>query len=305
MLWSALVALLIVVSAADNLAMAQANCFVLFLVLVSLMRFREGKDVEAGFWIGFAAAIKAIPALFFPLFVFHRRWKALAGILFAALICGWLVPAGLVGTQKNVEYHRQWLSDVATDGLSPLSLPFFASQLNASNQSLRAVVFRWALDSEHRFATGAANGREFLFRSPLRFSQLDAGRLASGSFFALAAITLFTLWRSARDEKRKGTIDAAVSMLFAAMVLLAPQARSHVLMFLCVPWLVLLKKVLSENSGLGHSVARAALLVSALLYLSQADRYFKFLGAGCLSALVVFVYFVWFLLRRAPAKVRT
>ncbi len=289
--WFVLLSTLLVLILIDNLAMAQVNLFVFFLVLLALRSFREEKEIPSGIWLGIATAIKLIPAIFFFYFLIQKKWRVFAGGFIAFVLCVWLFPALVVGHERNLNYLKSWYEETIKDHGNPHTLGFYASQLNPSHQNLQAVIFRLVIDWEFRERTGGPNGKKFEYRTPLRLNEDGSTWIASAVCGILFLVLCFVLVRARSQSKTSNTFALLMSCLFCAMVLLSPKARSHFFIFICFPWAVLLKMLITEKNVKETQVGKAIFSMSALLYLLQGFKYFKFLGTGSFSILTLFLYF--------------
>jgi len=290
--WVGLVLLLSLIALVDNIAMAQVNPLIFFLVMLGLEQYRQRAAWRGGFWLGVATSIKLVPLIFFVFFLIERNRKVLVGGVVAALICFWLLPSFLVGQARNAEYHRAWFHETIQDHLTPLTLPFYATQLNPSHQNLQAVLFRLIIDWEHREATGGPHGKEFHFRTSLRLSEAWAGHVSGGLCAMLFLIFCWALFRAERHTQTLWMFGSMMSCIITAMLLLSPKVRTHFYVFLCFPWLVMLHRIVGMKlKGNLLSAEKRTLLSSSLLYFLLAIPYCKFLGMGAWSVLILFVHF--------------
>lgn len=91
-----------------NFEHLQVNIAILALTLLGLVYHRERHDRPAGLLIGLAAALKLMPVLFVPYFVWRRQWSAMAWTLTG--VAGWtLLPAVVYGPAKFLGQFRDWL----------------------------------------------------------------------------------------------------------------------------------------------------------------------------------------------------
>ena len=298
--WTLFFSALALMVLADNLAMAQVNGFVLLLTLLGLNHVKHSRDTAGGFWIGVASAVKIIPALFFLYFLLRGRWRTLWGGFMALAACLVLVPILSVGFGRMTDLNRSWFQETVRDHATPRTLGFYSSQLNPSHQDLRATVFRWIIDWEFRERTGGPNGRAVVFRTPIRLTEIRAGQAANAAAALILVLFIAALARlSSTAETDPSHLLKAACLVLTAMVLISPKVRSHFFAFLWLPWAVLVYRI-SRESGRKPAAMRTASvgLVSGALYLAQGVRYLKFLGAGCYSALVLFLYFFFDAFRR-------
>ncbi|MGB7211047.1 MAG: glycosyltransferase family 87 protein [Gemmatimonadales bacterium] len=105
---AALVPLLIcVLWVLSNFEHLQVNILIFTLALTGLALHREGRDGAGGAFLGLAAALKVMPVLFVPYFVWRRRWRAAASTALAAVAWS-LVPLAVYGPAKFLDQLRAW-----------------------------------------------------------------------------------------------------------------------------------------------------------------------------------------------------
>ena len=92
----------------SNFEHLQVNIVILALVLAGLVSHRAGRDVRAGALIGAAAALKVMPVVFVPYFLWRRQWRP---ALFTTIAtAGWsLLPVVVYGPQRLADQFGQWL----------------------------------------------------------------------------------------------------------------------------------------------------------------------------------------------------
>jgi len=286
--WLILLAALATAALMDNLVMAQVNCLVFLMVALGIYFLNQSRDFLSGFWIGMAACVKLFPAIFFPYFLIKWKWKSLLGGFLALVLCAGIVPGLASGLAKNIELHRQWFQETIRPHMMPQTLAFYSNQLNPSHQDLKAVVFRWVIDWEHRENTGGPHGREFFFRPPIRLSEKQAGLTGNLAVGFVFLTFIFLAVKTSRTPDKTGFLNL-ISFMVTTMVLISPKARSHFFIFLIFPWSVLANQITA--SAKGKLREKQTLLISAFFYFAQGIKYFKFLGFGAFSALALWIYF--------------
>lgn len=285
------VTILFILILIDNIAMAQVNLFVLFLFLLGFQEIKKKQHILGGFWLGAATAVKLIPVIFFVYFAVKRQWKVLWGGLIAFIFCFWLFPMLVLGPAKNSAYLKSWYQETLQDQTEPETLGFYSTQLNPSHQNLQAVIFRLVIDWEFRERTGGAHGKEFFFRTPLRLTEKQAGNVARGMSLAVLLI-LVASWIWNRKKANPNFDLQEIAATLSAMFLLSPKARSHFFIFLLLPYILLLKEALVSGDKKIERQAKGTLVSSVIFYFLQTIQYFKYLGAGAWSALILFFYFL-------------
>jgi hypothetical protein len=83
--------------------------FLLFFLTAALSALTAGRPARAGFWLATAAAYKVTPALFLPVLLWKRQWRAAAWMV--VFLAGWTAaPVLFVGLANTLEAHRGWLA---------------------------------------------------------------------------------------------------------------------------------------------------------------------------------------------------
>jgi hypothetical protein len=108
----------------------------------------QRRDALAGTWAGLAAACKATPLLFLPVFCWQRRWRAAAccvvALLLATLLPDLLFPSRLANGRPGrpwvVHWYDEFISKVPVDA-PPQATGAWVSW-NVLNQSLSSTVYR-------------------------------------------------------------------------------------------------------------------------------------------------------------------
>jgi len=277
--------LFIILICLDNLAMAQINPAVFFFLVFAFECVLRKKDTAAGISLAGAIAMKLIPLIFLPYFILKQKWRLVTSCLVSLICFFWLFPSLSVGFQKNLEYYDAFQRSVEGQR-TPVKLPFYASQLSPSHQNLQSVLFRLSIDWDFREHTGGPNGRAFVFRTPIRFSEKTASEIAIASVILLLIAGFYLISRSRMNDSQ---CLQEISFVLILMFLSAPKMRSHGFIYLVFPLMYLAEQCLSKNKN--TKTIQKIFFMSAFFYLLQGIKYFKFLGAGCFSALILLVYF--------------
>ncbi|MGH7533432.1 MAG: glycosyltransferase family 87 protein [Gemmatimonadales bacterium] len=91
----------------SNFEHLQVNILIFTLALAGLAQHRKGRDGAGGALIGLAAALKVMPVLFVPYFIWRRRWRAAASTALATVAWS-LVPLAVYGPTKFLDQLRAW-----------------------------------------------------------------------------------------------------------------------------------------------------------------------------------------------------
>jgi hypothetical protein len=122
-----------------HLRFGQTSILVLALAVLGLTWLTKKHDVCAGMALGLSIVVKLITLPFVFWFLARRGGKVLMGIALGGLI-GVMLPALVVGVSKNVQYHREWVQQVAL-----ANSPGTGAWAGIGNISLRAQADRFFL----------------------------------------------------------------------------------------------------------------------------------------------------------------
>jgi hypothetical protein len=89
----------------------QSDIFVLALAIYGLILCSRKQELRAGIAIGFSIVLKILTLPFVFWFLAQRSKRVLAGIVLGCLV-GVMLPAVLVGFEKDLYYHQQWFEKV-------------------------------------------------------------------------------------------------------------------------------------------------------------------------------------------------
>jgi hypothetical protein len=121
-----------------HLDLGQANIMVMAVVVLGLRLLATGRPLSAGTAIGVAVVLKLIALPLTIPFVVQRRLRVVAGITCGAL-AGLLLPALLVGLERNLWYVSYWVTDVVLSTGDLRAAPYWPLSMN---YSLAAQVYR-------------------------------------------------------------------------------------------------------------------------------------------------------------------
>ncbi len=228
--WSAVLGLLLVCDPLrQTINQGQLNLVLLWLLAETWIADRQGRPLLAGWWLGWAAAIKLFPVFLFLYFLMRRDWRAIAaGVVSCAAVMG--LTTAILGWQAHVDYVT-------------LAMPALRSMRDAwGNVSLDAF---WAR----------------LFDAPSSvveaWQTLPAWRIAGTVLSSLAL--LGWLIARLRNSDRFKTDDAGFSLCVVAMLLLSPITWAHYFMLLLVPLAIAWRTTFGQgnnSSGGADSSAR-------------------------------------------------
>lgn len=116
-----------------TLLQGQITGVMVLLFCLALRDLKEGREHYAGFWVALALTKFQLTPPFLILFLYARRWKALAGFL-AGSVAGLLVSLGLVGVLGMKMYADlvvQMSNWVNQKGMNPRAMHCLRGQFNA------------------------------------------------------------------------------------------------------------------------------------------------------------------------------
>jgi hypothetical protein len=207
------------------------DLIVLALVVLAGLAMSRERDAWAGVCVGLAAACKATPLLFLPLFFWQRRYRA-AGVFLGTLIVATLLPDLLFPSPDRrlwvLHWYETFASKVHVDAPAQAAGAWWS--WNMLNQGLAATIYRLTASVETR--GDVINVCLFALRDAAR------QRLT----LALELLVLGWLaWCTWPRRTRSVPSDAGLAaltqlgMVVCAMLLLSPMSSSQHFGALLVP----------------------------------------------------------------------
>lgn len=299
----------------DNLAMAQVNILIFFLILTALCLMKSRQDFWAGAVLSVAILIKVTPALFALYFLLKRNWKALGGLGAGAILLTVMIPTLFFGWPQNRLVHRQWMGRAIKPILIPLIALFekdnthpmaksaekiraekLGGSLAEKNQALEASLTRLFLKNRNSFAYDAAfpmyAARRYE-KLPVLFGGVDREILAAIIRTLQAGILIFLiyLWSPRRKGTSPALIPFEISLIFLSMTLISPLARSHQFVSWIFPYATVLWAQTRYSNARQTRGLSAAMLLSFIFYVLQALPYGKAAGMGTWANLSLWMGF--------------
>ncbi len=91
----------------SNFEHLQVQIVLFALTVLALDLNARGRDLAGGTWLGFTAALKVMPIVFIPYFLFRRQWRfALTAAIATAAFS--LSPVVVYGTKRFIDYVAAW-----------------------------------------------------------------------------------------------------------------------------------------------------------------------------------------------------
>ncbi len=231
---------------------AQVNSLILAAAILGLKLACSRRDVSAGAVLGIAAVAKVFTAPIIVYELLQRRFRLIVAAGVGAVV-GLLVPATLVGWQKNIDYVVYWTTNIALHRDVASHRSGFVG-----NASIQAVLTRLLTD-EPAFAS---NGTAY----HLNIASLEPGLInVIGIFIPLLATLLLVIYFfSFRSGRPLVSYWGGIALAFCIAPLITPVVeRPHFVMLLpayaYVSWQWLHERI---ESKLFYALLVAAFILS-------------------------------------------
>lgn len=190
-----------------NISYGQLTLIMLPLVVFSWSALRDGRELQAGFWLGLAASLKPFFGLFLFTFLIARYWRAAAWCVFTGSVAAALGLL-LVGWDDHLDYFH-----VASD------VTWLAVSWNGSFAGYFSRIF------------GGGENIPWLYAK-------DLGRLlttfSSLWILGLVAILLYRV----RGWHRSDRVDVLFALTLPAMLMISPLGWLYYFPFLVIGFVV-------------------------------------------------------------------
>jgi hypothetical protein len=201
------------------------DLLLLLLILLGVAAWARDAAPAAGLWTGLAAACKATPLLWAAVFLWQRRWRAVAGFG-AVLVAATFLPDLLVRNPEEPlwvqSWHAKFLQHVEV-GEAAQAEGAWASW-NALNQSLSGTLYRLFTVVE-----SPSPKRWNIALYPLDRSTLRAVNLVAA--LAVLGVLLYACWPKRpcglSDEERAFCRVGQGGAVLCAMLLLSPMSSTY------------------------------------------------------------------------------
>jgi hypothetical protein len=215
------------------------DLIILLLVAATALDSARDRDLRAGVWAGLAAACKATPLLFLPIFLLQRRWRASAALT-AALLAGSFLPDLVLPRSEGGSWALTWkervVQRVDPSGSADVGSAF--SRWNPLNQNLSGSLYRVTTRGEQ-----APEGFEYVEVAPWSLPT-DLRRALTLGFQLLvlgllAWACLPRRFRNTDPDWRGWRRFGEAGVVGCAMLLLSPMSSKSHFCVLLVPALFL------------------------------------------------------------------
>lgn len=271
-----------------DLQHGNVNLWILFLVVASIVAFRAGRDVVAGWLLSLAVACKLTPALVVMYFAWKREWKIVVSSVVGLVVWFLLVPASFLGWQRNLALLDHWAEVMVWPYVAQGQVD--TEQVNQSAPALlhRLLTDRTAIEaddgeSEVRIALATLDPTAVHF-----LWKLLAGSLLIG----LAWICRKQLW-----DRTDPRWMHELGLVFLAMLLFSERSWKHHFVWL-LPIGVVLAAAAVELWRAKQAVAAGAiwgLLAAAFLFMlaTSPDAMEPLLGFRAAKYIQAWGAYVW------------
>jgi alpha-1,2-mannosyltransferase len=268
-------------------ANGQVNLLVFGFVMLGVRALARRRELRGASWLGLAAALKLVPALFLAWLAARRRWRAALVGACVALGLALLAPMPMRGVQASLDDLQRWAHEVAGPFASggeelPRAWP------RTPGQSLTGAVYRLSVEDPARLADRslppAAPSPEALERA--RFAVTTASVL-------LLALLFVPLLRGPRAGGTRAWVHE-VAFVVTTALLIAPLVRKAHLVWLLLPFAVLVQAAFDPRTS--GAARRAALVVLGVAVLLVGGTSPALVGRGTATLLLVFAAPFWGLL---------
>lgn len=202
-----------------HLRSGQSDIFLLALVVLGLVLLSRNHEFRSGIAIGLSIVIKIVSIPFVFWFLARRRPKVIAALVLGCLI-GIGLPALVVGVEKDLYYHRQWLRVVMANA------PGTGTFTGVGNLSPRAQVDRFFLN----VPAFEYKGRSY----PLTITELRPGFVRVIGYLLMFIVAAAIVWYAVRFRNANPLVSqwGGFALVFSLIPSFSTWTEVHHLVFL-------------------------------------------------------------------------
>jgi len=266
----------------NSVARCESDMIVVMpLAAAMYLMFARKRQFGAGALMGLAAAVKLTPALFGLYLLCQRRWRALAGMACAAILCTVVLPVCVWGPKGAYERHRSWLEKVIIPYARTGPEAFIGRPYRAANQSPTAALHRYL-----SFYNAGSKDRpryvNIAFLRPRHVKLITTGV----KLMFLSMLVGVWMLSSASKEPREQVL--AFALVPVGMLLLSDVSlTSHTAIFV-IPYGALTALVLARPHWEASHKLSLGVLAAFTLSSLTAVQYLKMLSTTTAAVLVLF-----------------
>ena len=274
---------LVLVLLMSGLTRGQASVPVMWLVVAALYFHREKRDLLAGTCLAGAVLVKVFPVVLLAYFVWRRHWTILIAAVTAIALGSLVLPSGVFGWNRNLQYLQEWQRVVATPALAAGSSRE-QSALNEQlldpqklrNQSLEAVLWRL-------------------------MGPVVARPMAMVIGLAMAGAIWLVGRRAARDSEL-----LIISAILVWTLLVPPVSESHYFVMLLLPLAALTLLATRETDATTRILTRVVLILFGAVSLVAGNiKSLQHYGPLCWATLALWAVLLLVVARRNQLEPET
>ena len=203
----------------------QSDIIVLALTTLGLLLSSRKQRFRAGIAIGLSMVLKITTLPFVFWFLARRSWQALGGIILGGLV-GVVLPALVVGPEKDFYYHREWFNKVFVTNALVTNLPS-----GVGNLSLRAQLARFF----QRTAAFEYHGQAYQFT----IAELPPRVVVLLGWLLMSALAMAIIWYAVRYRNAPSLISewGGLALVFSIIPNFSTWTEVHHLVLLVPPYL--------------------------------------------------------------------
>lgn len=118
------------------------NIILLFLIVAAWFLIERGHDWEAGVPLALAILIKVLPVVLLPLLLVMGRWKSALVASLLAIVLGFGITAGALGTDEAIAQHREFYQRAMVGGSAHSTITAEKPQKAKYSNSAMPIVLR-------------------------------------------------------------------------------------------------------------------------------------------------------------------
>lgn len=255
-----------VVCLAENLLLGQVHIVLMYLIVLAWKYQRTRMEWAAGCFIGAAAVLKLLPAVFGLYFLLRGQYRALASMCATMLLLVAVVPAIVIGFDTNRslvnEFYEMQIRPLVSGETTEADIySRTARQKTLHDQDLGALLMRhFAVD---HYLVEEVQAERYQFLNLLSLNTSSVRGLMFPLFATLTIITtiVFFRHRSAIDSE-EGAGDLFFSAFVLLSLLLSPRIRLSYLTVLMIPYALMIRNLLAGSDTHTTSSSKRILAVS-------------------------------------------
>lgn len=227
---------------ANDLFLGQVYLFITSFMLMGILFYRAERNYISGSFLGMALAFKYISIVFVPSLFLLRKWKALLGIISGVLLL-YLICFPFFG----IELISYFFNHV------------FFSHLNGQLYEGRPYAIQyqsWDSLLNNLFVYNQNQNPHPFIHSTTIFYTLK--------YFILASVLLVLAWFFHQTYRRRNFFDITASLTLISLLIFEPGSATYHNLFLLLPFILILRLMLSVKSRLVFSYVALFFLIGFL-----------------------------------------